>query len=69
MLVRFGDVIDFGDPSAWVYLGVIASFFVLGAYGLTAHFSARSDAGGRSGHSVRSAAVPTPAIPTPPPPP
>jgi len=29
MLVRFGDVIDFDDPSAWVYVGVVGSFFVL----------------------------------------
>ena len=34
MLVRFGDVLDWASPSAWVYVGVVASFFVLGAYGL-----------------------------------
>jgi hypothetical protein len=41
MLVRFGDVVRWDSPSAWIYVGVIASFFVLGAYGLMTEFRSR----------------------------
>jgi hypothetical protein len=36
MLVRFSEDVRWEDPSAWVYVGVVASFFVLGAYWLVA---------------------------------
>jgi len=42
MLIRFGDVVEWDSPSAWVYVGVIASFFVLGAYGLVTHSRSRA---------------------------
>jgi len=65
MLIRFGDVIDFGDPSAWIYVGVIASFFVLGAYGLVAQMRSRPGTAAKGPVSARQA----PAGPVPPPPP
>jgi len=34
MLVRFADDVRWGEASAWVYVGVLVSFFVLGAFGL-----------------------------------
>jgi hypothetical protein len=36
MLVRFGDDIRWDSAAAWVYVACVASFFVLGAYGLIA---------------------------------
>jgi hypothetical protein len=32
-LARYSDDMDWGDPSAWVYLAIIASTFVMGALG------------------------------------
>ena len=62
MLVRFGDVIDFSDPSAWIYVGVVASFFVLGAYGLVAE--SRSHPGAAAKRSIsRKPAASVPALP------
>jgi hypothetical protein len=34
MLVRFGEVVDRDHPGAWVYVGFVASCFVLGAFAL-----------------------------------
>lgn len=61
MLVRFGDVIDFSDPGAWIYVGVIASFFVLGAYGIAAQMRPLEDAEatpGAAAHPTAAAAPP-----------
>jgi len=70
MLVRFGDVIDFGDPSAWIYLAVIGSFFILGAYGLAAEFGSRAGAAASSTPrpTVASEAGSPPPASAPPPP-
>lgn len=38
MLVRFGDVLAWDAASAWIYVVFVASFFVLGAYGLVAEW-------------------------------
>jgi hypothetical protein len=32
-LARYSDDFDWGDPSAWVYLAIVASTFVIGAFG------------------------------------
>ena len=63
MLVRFGDVIDFEDPSAWVYVGVVASFFVLGAYGLVTESRSRPGAATKRAIARR----PATSVPAPPP--
>ncbi|HCO01838.1 MAG TPA: hypothetical protein DIT48_00470 [Actinobacteria bacterium] len=35
-LVRFGEVVQWGEPGAWMYVAFLVSTFVLGAYGLKA---------------------------------
>ena len=34
-LARFGDLVEWGDPAAWIYVIVVASVMLAGAYGLT----------------------------------
>jgi hypothetical protein len=65
MLVRFGDVIDLEEPSAVVYLVVVVSFFVLGAYGLVAESRSRPGAAAKRRFARRPTTTPS----TPPPPP
>jgi hypothetical protein len=64
MLVRFSEDVRWQDPSAWVYAGVIASFFVLGAYALVEESRARPGAAEK-----RRLRRPRPSRPTMPPPP
>ena len=42
MLVRFSDEVRWEDPSAWVYVAVLLSLFVLGGYGWFAESRRRS---------------------------
>jgi hypothetical protein len=42
-LVRFGEVVQWEEPGAWVYVGFIASTFVLGAYGIVNRKHARKE--------------------------
>ncbi|MEX2421443.1 MAG: hypothetical protein WD670_06440, partial [Actinomycetota bacterium] len=49
MLLRFSEDVAWEDPSAWVYVGVVASFFVLGAFGLIAE--SRTPSAARKGSS------------------
>jgi hypothetical protein len=47
MLLRFSEDLRWEDPSAWVYVAFIASYFVLGAYGLIAESATQPGAGAR----------------------
>jgi hypothetical protein len=42
-LARFGEVVQWEEPGAWVYVGFIASTFVLGAYGIANRKHARKE--------------------------
>jgi hypothetical protein len=42
MLVRFSEDVRWEDPSAWVYLAILLSLFVLGGYGWFAESRRRS---------------------------
>lgn len=64
MLVRFGDVIDFEDPSAMIYVSFVASFFVLGTYALVTQSRSRPSAAAKRPLARRPADMPA----TPPPP-
>jgi len=54
MLMRFSEGVRWNEAGAWVYVAFIASFFVLGAYGLVAESRTRSGAPGTRGLSRRS---------------
>jgi len=64
MLMRFSEDVRWDEPGAWVYVAFIASFFVLGAYGLIAESRARSGAPEKRSLSRRSR--PSSSLPPPP---
>lgn len=61
MLVRFSDDVRWEDPSAWVYVTVLLSLFVLGGYAWVAESRRRSEAAAEP--SIARAFLPPPPEP------
>lgn len=64
MLLRFSEDVRWDEPSALVYVAVIASFFVLGAYALIEESRTQAGAAEKRGRSRR--ARPSSTLPPPP---
>ena len=67
MIVRFSEDIRWDEPSAWVYVAFVVSFFVLGGYGLIA--DSRTTGGAARRRRPTRARRSTPAVARPPAPP
>jgi hypothetical protein len=72
MLVRFSEHVEWDTPSAWGYVAIVASFFVLGVFALLNESRLRPSAAAKRSLSSRpraAAVAPAPPMPRVPPPP